>query len=95
MVERGCELGLAEKPRTKLVVHREFRRDHLEGDLAREALVGRQVDRAHPAAAEQRLDDVFAEHLADPRGQTISHEVAGTSARGTRADARFRSDAGH
>ena len=52
MLERRDELRLAQEPRAELVVVRELGCDDLERDLAREACVRREVDGAHPAAAQ-------------------------------------------
>src|SRR5215204_3180916 len=71
MVDRGSELRFAEEPSAERLVAREFGRDHLEGDLAAEALVGGEVDRAHSAPPERRLDAISAERVARARGQHV------------------------
>src|SRR5206468_12301303 len=88
--ERSGELRLAEEPLTELIVESELWRDHLQRDSAREPPVCCQVDRAHSAPPEQRLDRVVAERLADAGREPFSHD---RSASGNRADARSRSDA--
>ena len=71
--ERCCELGLAEEARAELLVGGERGGDHLQRDLAGQACVRRQVDGAHPAAAEHRLDPIAAERLADGGSQSVGH----------------------
>ena len=88
MVEGSRELGLAQEPRAEVLVPRELGGEDFQCDLAPEALVGCEVDGAHPAAAEQRLNRVATERLADPGRQPFSHD---RSAGGTRAGARSRS----
>ena len=50
VVDRGGDLALAPEARAELVVLGLLGRDHLQRDLALEALVERAVDDAHPAA---------------------------------------------
>ena len=88
MVEGGRELGLAQEPRAEVLAARQLGGEDFQCDLAPEALVGGEVDGAHPAAAEQRLNRVATERLADPGRQPFSHD---RSAGGTRAGARSRS----
>jgi hypothetical protein len=64
MVERGGELGLADEPLAEPLVLRELGREYLERDLALQADVLGEVDRAHPPAAEGRLDPVPLELTA-------------------------------
>ena len=58
MVERGCDPRLAQEALAEALVLGELGRDHLERDLAPEALFAGTVDRAHPPAADERLDPV-------------------------------------
>ena len=62
VVERRGRAGLAEEPlERELLVLVAARHEHLDRDLAVQFQVLREVDRAHPAAAEHVLDDVAAD----------------------------------
>ena len=50
------QLGLEEEPTPKTLVPGQLRPDHLDGDLALQVLVLREVDGAHRAPPEQALD---------------------------------------
>jgi len=54
------------------VVSSNVRRQHLEGDVAPEPRIGRAIDLAHPAAANQRQDFVSAEASAEREGHRLS-----------------------
>ena len=72
MVERRGELRLAQKPGAEVRVVGEVGRDHLQRHLPLEARVPREEDRAHPAAAEDGLDRVRPELVADVHGHVRS-----------------------
>jgi hypothetical protein len=65
VVERGCELGLAQEPLPEPLVLGELRRQELEGDIALQARVMGAVDDAHATASDERLDPVAEELGAD------------------------------
>ena len=67
MVDRGGQLRLAEEAVAERLVLGEARGQQLERDLPLQPQVLGQVDDAHPAQAEQRLDPVAGELGADPR----------------------------
>ena len=67
MVDRRGELRLAQEPVTERLVLGEAGGEQLERDPPLEPQVLGQVDDAHPAEAEQRLDPVAGELGADPR----------------------------
>jgi hypothetical protein len=60
----GCESPAAvrasRRKRSRASDAREVRREHLDGDVAVELHVAREVDDAHPAAAELALEGVLA-----------------------------------
>ena len=58
VVERGGDPRLAQEALAEALVLGELGRDHLERDLAPETLLLGAVDRAHAAAADERLDVV-------------------------------------
>ena len=58
---------LAQEPLAERLVLGQLRREQLERDLPLQPQVLGQVDDAHPAPAEQRLDPVAGELGADPR----------------------------
>src|SRR5512144_1949322 len=60
MRESRGRARLAEEPLARLRAAREVRRQHLDGDVAVELHVAREVDDSHPAAAELALQRVFA-----------------------------------
>jgi hypothetical protein len=65
VVERRRQLGLPEEALAEAGVARQLRRDQLQGDLPLEPEVLRQVDDAHPAPADHRLDPVTRQIGAD------------------------------
>jgi hypothetical protein len=67
MVDRCGELGLAEKALAERLVLGEARRQELESNLSLEPEILGQIDDAHPAPAQQRLDPVAGDLRADPR----------------------------
>ena len=71
VVERGRELRLAQEAAAEALVAGELGSNQLQRHRALERDVERAVDDAHPAAADDRLDPVAAEHLA--RGQRRGH----------------------
>ena len=73
MVERRGELRLPQKPGAKVLVARELRRDHLQRNFAREALVRREKHRSHAAAREHGFDRVAAERLVDVGAHRSRH----------------------
>ena len=58
MVERGRDPRLAQEALAEALVLGELGGDHLERDLAPEALLVGTVDRTHPPAADERFDPV-------------------------------------
>jgi hypothetical protein len=68
MVERGQDLCLAPKSREPLVVVRDIRGQHLDGDIPVQAQVARTVHGAHAAFAELGEDLEGAELCARSRG---------------------------
>ena len=60
MREAGGRARLAQEPLARLGGAREVRRQHLDGDVAVELHVAREVDDAHAAAAELALEGVLA-----------------------------------
>jgi hypothetical protein len=56
----------AAEAQLELLVRREGRREHLEGHLSPEPILG-EIDHAHSAAPEQALDPEAGEGRADPR----------------------------
>ena len=63
MVERRCRARFDAEPAAHRRIGIERRRQHLEGDLALQALLERTVDRAHATAPQQALDPVVADPL--------------------------------
>ena len=63
----------AQETGAKRFVVRELRPEQLQRDLPAEPLVRREVHGAHPASAEQRVDRVLAERLADGGGHRSGH----------------------
>ena len=57
VIERGEDLRLAREPRQPLAVAGEAGRQHLDGDVALQAVVARAIDLAH-AAGPDRSDDL-------------------------------------
>ena len=65
MVERGRGARFAPEPFDVAVRRaRHLRRQELQRDLAAERQIFGEIDDAHPAAAEQRLDSVVADYVA-------------------------------
>src|SRR6267378_413652 len=65
-------LGLAHEAQPDLLSECEFRREHLDGDLALQPLVAGVVHYAHSAAADLSLERVrAAERLAQPGGECL------------------------
>ena len=67
VVEVGLDLGLATEPRAEGRVLAQVAREDLDRDAAVEPLLDREVDTAHPAAADL-LDDLIALDLDLRRG---------------------------
>ena len=71
MVEGGRELGFADESPTKCLLAGEVRTQDLDGDLAAQPKVLREVDDPHPATPDQRLDPVSGELL--PHAEVNGH----------------------
>ena len=67
VVDRGGQPRLAQEPLAEALVRGQLRGQQLQRHPALQAQVLGQVDDAHAAAAEQRLDPVAGQHRADPR----------------------------
>ena len=67
MLQRGRNPRLGQKALAERHVVRELRREQLQCDISVEREVVRPVDDTHPAAADQRLDAIAGELLADTR----------------------------
>ncbi len=67
MAELLEDLGLALEPLLDLVALGDLATDDLDGGEASPLLVGRPVDHPHGAGAQDRLDPVRSELLADQR----------------------------
>ena len=72
VVERRGELRLAQKPGAEVRVVGEVGRDHLQRHSPLESRVTGEEDRSHPAAAEDGLDRVRPELVADVHGHVRS-----------------------
>ena len=64
VVQRGGDLALAAEAQAELAVLGLLRRDHLQRDLALEALVERAIDDSHPASSRHAPDLVTGEDRA-------------------------------
>ena len=71
MIEARDGLGLKCEACAKVRVTREFRREHLHGDLSVEARITRLIHRAHAASAERSDDLVGTETLPACRGMSL------------------------
>ena len=65
MVERGRQPGFADKPLPELVVDCDVRGQQLQGRLAAQMDVFRQIDHPLAAAAEEGLDAVVRDRRSD------------------------------
>jgi hypothetical protein len=74
VIERGGDARLAQEALAKALVLRELGRDHLERDLASQALLVGTVDRTHASSADERLDAIGGD--LRPRRQQGSGDVA-------------------
>ena len=88
--EPGGRAGLADEPAQELLVLGQVGVHHLEGDLAVQPLVDREVDGRHAAAGDPRLDGVpTLEHAAHQRVR--DGRIHPRSLRSTRRDLGDRS----
>ena len=71
VLDPRCHLRLAEEPLPERVIGAQLRGEHLERHGRTEARVLGSVNDAHPAAADDRLDQIVAELTADD--QVVSH----------------------
>ena len=83
VVDRRCELGLAEESLAEPVVPGKSAREELQRHLALQSQVLGQVHDAHAAATEQVLDAIAGDLCADPGVVADVHGAAPVQRAGT------------
>ena len=73
MVERRRDARLAQEALAEAAVLGELRRDHLQRHLPPQPSFLGTVNRAHPAPADERLDEIAGELAPDHRVGALSH----------------------
>jgi hypothetical protein len=76
--EPGCGTRLSQEPLARCFIVREVGRQHLDGDVAIELHIAREVDHAHSATAELALKRIFPSQRGlqgEELGGGIGHQL--------------------